>query len=28
VDLTQVRRPWLGHADWILHLETPLYAGN
>ena len=24
VDLSEVGYPWLGHADWILNLETPL----
>ena len=28
VDLTQVRRPWLGHADWIMPLTGPLRAGD
>jgi hypothetical protein len=26
VDLTEVPRPWFGHADWILPLEAPLPA--
>jgi vitamin K-dependent gamma-carboxylase len=28
VDLTRVRRPWIGHALWILPLETPLHVSN
>jgi vitamin K-dependent gamma-carboxylase len=28
VDLTQVRRPWIGHAQWILPLEVPLHVRN
>jgi hypothetical protein len=28
VDLTEVSRPWFGHADWILPLEAPLPPGN
>jgi hypothetical protein len=28
VDLTQVRRPWIGHAPWILPLEEPLHVSN
>ena len=28
VDLASVPTAWLGHADWILPLETPLRAGN
>jgi hypothetical protein len=28
VDLTEVPRPWFGHADWILPLEAPLPADN
>jgi hypothetical protein len=28
VDLTQVRRPWFGHADWILPLEEPQHVSK
>lgn len=28
VDLTQVSRPWFGHADWILPLDEPLQASR
>jgi hypothetical protein len=28
VDLTGVRYPWLGHADWILPLQAPLGGPN
>ena len=28
VDLTEVPRPWFGHANWILPLEEPLQTGN
>ena len=28
VDLTEVPRPWFGHANCILPLEEPLQTGN
>lgn len=28
VDLTEVSRPWFGHAEWILPLEEPLPGRN
>ena len=28
VDLTRVSYPWVGHADWILPLETPFRSSD